>query len=215
MSATGYIYCISNDINDNKYIGKTVRSITERFQEHCRDYKKYSCEQRPLYNAMQKYGIEHFFVEQIEEVEISQLEEREQYWISKLNTYKNGYNATIGGDGHLLYDYNAMANDYKDGMLVKEIAKKYGCDERTATIALQACGLNGRVNATNKSKHKIKQLDLNKNYVQTFDSQAEAADWLIKNGSKSGQKALVSNIGRVLKNKRKTCEGYIWEYDNS
>ena len=47
----GYIYC-------QKYVGKTTYSITKRFQEHCKDSKKERCERRPLYDAMNKYGIE-------------------------------------------------------------------------------------------------------------------------------------------------------------
>ena len=107
-----------------------------------------------------------------------------------------------------------MANDYLQGMLIKEIAIKYGCDDRTVTIALQASSINGKINAINRRKHKINQLDKDGNFIQSFNSQAEAAKWLILQGSKSGEKALISNIGRVIHGKRKTCEGYIWQYAN-
>lgn len=43
----GYIYKIVNDINDKVYIGKTVNSIEERFNEHCYDARKRRCEKRP------------------------------------------------------------------------------------------------------------------------------------------------------------------------
>lgn len=75
----GFIYCISNDINNKKYVGKTASSIEERFKQHCRDSKKIIREKRPLYNAMSKYGEEHFSIELIEECDLSELEEREQY----------------------------------------------------------------------------------------------------------------------------------------
>lgn len=35
----GYIYCITNLVNQKKYVGKTIYSITERFKEHCSDSK--------------------------------------------------------------------------------------------------------------------------------------------------------------------------------
>ena len=101
----GYVYCISNKINSHQYVGKTIRNIQERFLEHCKDSQKEKCENRPLYQAMRKYGIENFYVFLLEETEISNLEEREQFWINELDTYKNGYNATRGGDGKILYDY--------------------------------------------------------------------------------------------------------------
>lgn len=56
----GYIYCITNLVNQKKYVGKTIYSITERFKEHCSDSKRERCEKRPLYDAMNKYGIENF-----------------------------------------------------------------------------------------------------------------------------------------------------------
>lgn len=75
----GKIYKIYNDVNDKLYIGKTVSSIEKRFQEHCYDSKKERCEKRPLYNAMNKYGIEHFFIELIEECDLKELSEKEIY----------------------------------------------------------------------------------------------------------------------------------------
>ena len=132
----GKIYCISNNINNKVYIGKTTYStIEQRFQEHCRDSHKINKEKRPLYNAMRKYGIEHFFISLIEECDLSILETREQYWIDIYDSYNNGYNATIGGDGKQLYNYMLFVEDYQDGMLVEEIAKKYGCDHSTVSKA--------------------------------------------------------------------------------
>ena len=75
----GKIYKIYNDVNDKLYIGKTVSSIEKRFQEPCDDSKKERCEKRPLYNAMNKYGIEHFFIELIEECDLKELSEKEIY----------------------------------------------------------------------------------------------------------------------------------------
>ena len=90
----GYIYKIVNDINNKIYIGKTEFNIQKRFEEHIRDSQK-EHKNRPLYNAMNKYGIQHFKIELIEEC--NNLEEREKYWISFYDSYKNGYNATLGG----------------------------------------------------------------------------------------------------------------------
>ena len=58
-----YIYKITNIKNSKFYIGKTNRTIEERFKEHCKDYKKRDYEKRPLYTAMRKYGAENFSIE--------------------------------------------------------------------------------------------------------------------------------------------------------
>ena len=55
---------------------------------------------------MNKYGLEHFRISLIEETD--KPEEREIYWIQKLNTYHFGYNATLGGDGKHYINYNEI-----------------------------------------------------------------------------------------------------------
>lgn len=52
-----YIYKITNKVNNKCYIGKTLKTIEERWIEHCRDYLRRDEEKRPLYSAMKKYGI--------------------------------------------------------------------------------------------------------------------------------------------------------------
>lgn len=50
-----------------------------------RDSRKERCEKRPLYDAMNKYGVENFIVEELEYIEDdNKLSEREIYWINEL-----------------------------------------------------------------------------------------------------------------------------------
>ena len=102
-----YIYKITNDINNKIYIGKTHLNIEQRFKIHCQDSQKVTQEHRPLYAAMRKYGIEHFYIELVEET--TNPEEREIYWINYYNSFKNGYNATLGGDGKQLFSHEQIA----------------------------------------------------------------------------------------------------------
>ena len=96
----GYIYKITNIINGKVYIGKTEFTIKRRFKQHCEDCKKERLnEVRPLYRAMKKYGVDNFISEEIEQCDNSILCDREKYWIQYYDSYKHGYNATIGGDG--------------------------------------------------------------------------------------------------------------------
>lgn len=93
----GIIYVITNKINGKQYVGQTRRSLHLRFYEHCQQQKSESS----IHKAIEKYGKENFIIEELEKVELSLLNEREQYWIKKLDTYKNGYNQNIGGDRSL------------------------------------------------------------------------------------------------------------------
>ena len=117
-----YIYKITNDINQKIYIGKTEFSIEKRFQEHCRDAFRERNEKRPLYAAMRKYGIKHFHIEQIEEC--NNPEEREIYWIEYYGSFKNGYNATLGGDGKKYIDYDLVISTYKELQSIQDTAKR-------------------------------------------------------------------------------------------
>ncbi len=204
----GYIYVITNLINSKKYVGKTDFTVEERWQEHCRDSKKERCNKRPLYDAFNKYGIENFKIEEIEYIEDnSKLSEREIYWINELQTYgRNGYNATKGGDGKILYDHNEILELYQMGYSVPQVSKKIGCDSSVVLKVLKANGIKSR----GKSK-MIEQYDLAGNYIQTFDSSNEVRDWLIKNGlTKSKESGW--NVTKCCSGKRKHLYGYKWKY---
>ena len=89
------IYKITNKSNGDFYIGKTIKSKEERFQKHKYD-ASYNSETY-LHRAMRKYGFDNFIIEEIEsQIEQENLNEREIYWIGKLNP---PYNMTKGGDG--------------------------------------------------------------------------------------------------------------------
>lgn len=96
-------------------------------------------------------------------------------------------------------------------MLVNEIANKYGCDRHTVTKALQINNVDGKINSINRLKHKVYQYDKENNFIQSFDSQRDAARYLIENGHKGSITSIATNIGRVVKGQRKSAEGYIWK----
>ena len=132
----GYVYLIENKISGKKYVGKTITSIKQRWKEHIKSYKKYNY---PLYKAMRKYGIENFTISEIEYVE--NCEEREKYWIEYYNSYKEGYNATLGGEGSNLYSYSKIIELYKEGYCSSEICKILGCNKAVIHRALLTSNL--------------------------------------------------------------------------
>ena len=92
--AYGVIYRITCKLDGMIYIGQTVRTIEERFQEHAKADSY-------IGNAIRAHGVENFSVEVIEECDTrEQLNEREIFWIAELNSkHPNGYNLTDGGEG--------------------------------------------------------------------------------------------------------------------
>ena len=166
-----YVYKITNIKNGKMYIGKTELTIKERFQQHCRDSKKIEKNNRPLYKAMNKYGVESFVVEELEETNFP--EEREKYWIEFYNTFKNGYNATIGGDGKRYIDYDLVVNTYKEIQNASKTAEKLGISHDTVLKILK----NKKISALSSAEVILSQYGkitnmytLNDEYIQSFPS---------------------------------------------
>jgi len=107
----GEIYCITNQQTNKHYIGQTRShrknhgsykpfGSTGRFKDHISEAlcntKKNQC--RYLNSAIRKYGAENFDVIVLEECEVSELNDREEFYIAQYNSmYPNGYNLTAGG----------------------------------------------------------------------------------------------------------------------
>ena len=205
----GYIYCITNLINSKKYIGKTSTTIEERWKEHCNDSQKERCNKRPLYDAFNKYGIENFKIEQIEEVKDNNLlNEREIYWIKELETYgSKGYNATSGGDGKIFYDHNEIIELANLGYTMQQISSKMECSKDTIVKVLKSHGVKVR----NGNAKLVAQYDLAGNYIQTFWGVLDAQEWLLNNGLTKSNRANTS-ISKCCIGKAKQAFGYIWKY---
>lgn len=94
------IYKITNQINRKVYIGQS-KYIEKRWNKHkstafnSNDHN-YNCH---LYRAIRKYGIENFSFEILEECLVSELNDKERYYIKLYDSFFNGYNLTFGGDG--------------------------------------------------------------------------------------------------------------------
>ena len=86
------VYKITNTITGDFYIGSS-NDVKQRWRAHKKPsvWKRFPNNQ--MYLDMQKYGVDKFVFEVIEEVEESFLKEKEQYFIETLKPTYNQMNA--------------------------------------------------------------------------------------------------------------------------
>lgn len=216
----GYIYLIENKINGKKYIGQTTRTIEERWKEHCKDSLKKRLEKRPLYNAINKYGSENFILCLVEEVEESLLSEREIYWINYYNTYKEGYNATLGGEGCSFIDKQSVIDNYKKLQNQNEVSKLLKYHPSTIRKILKINDIdikNPEKVLQEKLGNKISAYSLDGKFIKSFPSQISAGKWVLELGKTkiTDLTKLSYTIGRAARHldNRKQAYGFKWEFE--
>lgn len=94
------IYCWTNQINNKKYVGQST-DIMKRKMAHLASV---NYTDSLLIRAFKKYGIQNFTFEILEIVEIEELNDKERFYIEKLESYYTsgkGYNMTRGGQDSL------------------------------------------------------------------------------------------------------------------
>lgn len=129
------IYKYQNLINGKIYIGQS-KDIARRKKDHItRAFNNFSTNSEyssPLHCAMRKYGLDNFSFEVIEECKISELNEREIFWIKHYDAQNNGYNLSPGGSESHFCKHNEQILDglFSDllntKMPYKDLCKKYG-----------------------------------------------------------------------------------------
>lgn len=177
----GYIYKITNTLNDKVYIGQTIKTVQKRFTQHKNNSNKEYFSQIVLYKAFNKYGIENFICEEIEEVPNEKLDEREKYWIEYYDSYFNGYNSTLGGRATQLYNWDTddIIEKYMILKSARAVAKEIGCDHSTIDRILNENGVKRFTPSQQQSKPLYFK---KKDEIHHFETTREAAEWLIENG---------------------------------
>jgi group I intron endonuclease len=125
------IYKIVNKLNSKSYVGSSS-NLNKRWYSHIFRLKKNTHHSSKLQNSFNKYGIENFLFELIEECPKELLLEREQYWIDTLNSYVNGYNSTprAGNNGGLSKETIEKLKKIHTGKKMSEEARKKMSESR-------------------------------------------------------------------------------------
>ena len=214
-----YIYKITNNINGKIYIGKTMRSIKQRWKEHLANIKKEECKNRPLYRAINKYGAENFSIEKIEECSDIILSDREKYWIEYYNSFKNGYNATKGGDGSPYIDRKLVIETYKQIQNCKKTAEILNIHIDSVYKILKSNNIERKSSQeiskeySSKPVYMLNKKDLR--ILKVFASMKEAAKYIQEQtNNNTDLRGMASHIREVCQGKRKTAYGYSWKFLN-
>ena len=140
-----YIYCYTNNLNGEKYIGQTS-AIGRRKGEH--KYAAFNPEAKDynllFHQKIRQYGLENFTFEILEEIDtldLDYVDEREQYWIKEKESFVKtgkGYNITLGGQQQARH--RQIDNDIilqvidllqNSNLTQKAIGEKFGIAEST------------------------------------------------------------------------------------
>lgn len=148
------IYKITNIVNGKCYIGQSI-NINNRFDKHLTLLRNGKHNNKHMQSAFDKYGINNFKFEVIEECEENVLNEREIWWIAELksNDREFGYNETSGGDGIKNYHHTEetkvkiskaskgqkLSEEHKEALL-KEITRRVKGSEELKKLSNAAKG---------------------------------------------------------------------------
>ena len=216
------IYKIENLINHKIYIGQSIQ-IERRLQKH-----KTIKDDLYIHRAIQKYGVDNFSFEVIQECDQQQLSQREIYWIDFYNSLiPNGYNMIPGGSNGCGLSKGKIIEKYS---LEGEFLEQYPSARQASNInninqsniisccnelRNQAGPYQWKWKESNKKIFPIKgtfvndsvlQYDLQGNFLKQYSSTDEVCK--LFRVSKSG-------LSLACTGKNKTLLDYQWKYKSS
>ena len=203
------IYKATSKTTGKIYIGQTKQTLKERINQH-NSHAFNSQSNYHFHNAIRKYGPNDFQYEIIEDNINSAelLNEREKYWIEFYDSYNNGYNSTLGGDGRITRDDEAILKLFLEGKTTKEIC---GITKHSRNTVYKSYKIQNLSKQNNQRKNhstslrcskKVEQYDLFGNFVKSFHSASEC--------SKYGYQQ--SAVSSVCRQEQLSAYGYLWKY---
>ena len=195
------IYIWYNTINGKAYIGQTTdeknryrKHIEESFNPNSRGYNLH------LHRAIRKYGVDNFRYMRIFKKSLPKclareiLNRAEIYFVEKYNTFHNGYNMTIGGDGVSGHCWTEEERKHQSEMIKGKFVGKLNPMYGTTWNDKQREG----------NQTKVIKYTLDNEFVCEYDSLNEAAKSVNKNHS--------GNISNCCRGKRNNAYGFKWKY---
>lgn len=203
------IYKITNNINGKVYIGQSIR-IEERWADHLTANDDWQ-----IHQAIKKYGANNFTFEVIEECPQEDLDDREMYWISYYNSFKKGYNMTLGGEGGFHYSYDEIRKLWSEGYGTLKIKEMTGASLNTICRALQGEPLfnNGESQSRNKGQ-LFSQYSPEGKWIATYSSYNELLRVMDIN-IEMVKRCLYDSLKPEEEKRNRSAEGYQWRYGDN
>ena len=159
----GIIYIITNNINSKVYIGQTIQTLENRWKAHCRNKCSRNEMNMHIKRAILKYGKQNFSITELERCKVTELDEKEIYYIKLYNSYIEGYNSTKGGKSgtkELKLDIEQQQDCielYKLGFSLREVAKEFNVDKATIKHIIELSNIPLRTTRTYKLSQKDRE----------------------------------------------------------
>ena len=209
---TGVVYLQRNLINGKCYIGQTSKSNPQsRWYQDGSGY----IHQKKFWNAISKYGwgnFEHIILES--DIPVSQLGEREDYWIRYYDSIEQGYNVASGSnavpmtqemrqrisEGWTLDLRQKQSNRMKEKWKNDPVFKEKALASLRSAPRPDFSGNNNPMYGTHRTgkdaarKRRVECIETG----DQFDTIKQAAEWL-------GSVSQKSHISAVCKGIRKSC----------
>lgn len=252
----GIIYNIINKINNKHYVGQTIKpngfndryphkgnGIERVYKFHKNNKNKGNGYNIHLFRAIEKYGFENFEVNEILDIAFSEneLNIKEQCWISIFDSFNNGYNQTLGGQGTKgmkslsgkecpvsrgVMQLSLTGEFIKEWEYISQVEEELGIDSSKI-----CCVCRGQRKSTqgyiwvykedyNESEvyfcdngRKNRKKD-NRGVIQLSINKEFIKEYISINEAKRITGVATGNISACCKNKIKLAGGYIWVYEN-
>ena len=228
------IYMILNILNNHKYVGST-NNFKRRLTRHRGELRKDKHHSIYLQRAYNKYGEDKFIIYILERcqpikdtliyLEQKYLDLNPEYNIEKIadRRFTKQIKIKTNKVKHPVQQYSLDGNFIREFDSITQAAKQCGNKNKHPQISLccqgkliQACGYLWKYKNDNRSIMqvtkqpcdkgiKVDQLDINGNYIKTYDNMRIAAESI---GSIQNRSA----INRVCRGQKKTAFGYKWRY---
>lgn len=153
------IYIIENKTSGKKYIGQS-KNIIQRFYQHKSRLRGNIHPNKKLQNAWNKYGEDDFIFNILKVCDLKDLDDMEEFYILKFNSFSEGFNQDLGGKKNKFY--NPIAHP-KDNFTISQ--KLHDAHQNECHNILQI-NFNGEiVNKWDSARWASKQLNIQQSVI--------------------------------------------------